>query len=77
LVRSVSAGKGDEVAALVAKVRAAAESADEPGTHTYRTTRSEENPDHFLIFEEYKLPNGIVDHGEPLLRPDSGPSQCS
>ncbi len=59
-----AAGKGDEVAALVAKVRAAAESADEPGTRTYRTTRSEDNPDHFLIFEEYKLPNGIVDHGK-------------
>ena len=61
------AGKGDEVAALVAKVRAAAESADEPATVTYRTTRSEENSDHFLIFEEYNLPNGIVDHGKPPM----------
>ena len=58
------AGKGDEVAALVAKVKAAAESADEPNTLTYRTTRSEENKDHFLIFEEYNLPNGIVEHGK-------------
>lgn len=48
----------------MAKVKAAAESADEPNTLTYRTTRSEENKDHFLIFEEYNLPNGIVEHGK-------------
>jgi len=59
-----SAGKGDEVAALLADIRSAAEKADEPGTLTYRTTRSELNKDSFLVFEEYTLPSGIVDHGE-------------
>lgn len=59
-----AAGKGDEVAAYLSKIRAAAESAAEPDTLTYRTTRHEENADKFLVFEEYKLPNGILDHGE-------------
>ncbi|SCV70127.1 BQ2448_1521 [Microbotryum intermedium] len=54
-------GKGDEVQAALAKVRTAAEASSED-THTYRTTRSEEDPNKFLVFEEYTLPNGIVDH---------------
>lgn len=59
-----AAGKGDEVAALLAAVRASAESADEPNALTYRTIRSEANPDEFIIFEEYVMPNGIAEHGE-------------
>ena len=59
-----SAGKGDEVAALLAQVRATAESAEEPNALTYRTIRSEDNPDDFIIFEEYVMPNGLTEHGE-------------
>ncbi|SCZ90576.1 BZ3500_MvSof-1268-A1-R1_Chr9g10884 [Microbotryum saponariae] len=55
-------GRGDEVQAALVKVRAAAEASAEKDTHTYRTTRSEEDPHKFLVFEEYTLPNGIVDH---------------
>lgn len=60
---SRTAGKGDEVAALLAKVRAVAESSAEPNNLSYRTIRSEDNPDAFIIFEEYILPDGITEHG--------------
>jgi quinol monooxygenase YgiN len=63
-------GKADEVQKLLVACRAAAES-EEKNTLTYRTTR---DGDKFAIWEEYVLPDGLVDHGMlaihyPLLSP--------
>lgn len=60
----LSAGRADEAAALLAKVRTVAETSAEPNNLTYRTIRSEDNPDEFIIFEEYVLPNGLDEHGK-------------
>ncbi|KAK4697554.1 hypothetical protein P7C70_g8195, partial [Phenoliferia sp. Uapishka_3] len=56
-------GKGDDVQAALAAIRKLADSADEPGTHTYRTIRQlDGDSDVFMVFEEYELPNGIRAH---------------
>lgn len=64
-------GKGDEVETLLSACRSTAESAEEKETLTYRTTRSADDTDKFAVFEEYVLPNGLVDHGESSGSPRS------
>lgn len=61
-------GRADEVQVLLAAIRKNAESDAEKGCLTYRTCRGE-GPDernNFLVFEEYDLPSGIVDHVRSL-----------
>ncbi|KAI5478975.1 hypothetical protein MNV49_004379 [Pseudohyphozyma bogoriensis] len=53
--------KGDELKVLLANCRRQAEG-EEANTLTYRTTRSETDPDHFLVIEEYQLPDGWKEH---------------
>ncbi|KAG0152370.1 hypothetical protein CROQUDRAFT_85443 [Cronartium quercuum f. sp. fusiforme G11] len=55
-------GKADEVQTHLLKIRDRANSSEEPKTLSYRVTKSVENPETFIIFEEYVGHSGYDAH---------------
>lgn len=53
-------GRGDELASHLKA--AVGPSRTEPGCISYRPVRSEENPDVFVIVEEYESPEAVDEH---------------
>jgi quinol monooxygenase YgiN len=60
---TAQAGRGDEVARLLEEM-AAAVAADEPECVLYRAARSIEQPDVFILFEEYTGQAALEAHRE-------------
>lgn len=59
----VEPGRGDEVEAALQKM-AAAVARDEPGCVLYRAARSVEEPDVFVLYEEYVDEGALLAHRE-------------
>jgi autoinducer 2-degrading protein len=57
-------GKDDEVAALLQEMSDYCNSGAEPGCLMYIVNRSTENPNHFLIYEQYADQDALAAHAE-------------
>ena len=60
---TVKAGQGDHVEAALRRM-APLVKASEPGCTFYQANRSPEDPDHFLLFEQYRDDAALAAHRE-------------
>jgi quinol monooxygenase YgiN len=56
-------GRGDEVEAALKRIAPLVQ-AHEPGCRMYQANRSRENPDHFLLYEQYADEAALAAHRE-------------
>ena len=56
-------GRGDEVEAALKRMAPLVQ-AHEPGCQLYKANRSRENPDHFLLYEQYADEAALAAHRE-------------
>jgi quinol monooxygenase YgiN len=59
----VQAGRGDEVAAALQRM-APLVKAGEPGCKLYQACRAQDNPDQFLLYEQYEDEAALLAHRE-------------
>ena len=62
---TVKTGQGDHVEAALRRM-APLVKASEPGCTFYQANRSPENPDHFLLFEQYRDDAALAAHRETV-----------
>jgi quinol monooxygenase YgiN len=60
---TVKAGQGDQVEAALRRMTPIVRT-EEPGCTFYQANRSPDNPDHFLLFEQYRDDAALAAHRE-------------